>query len=345
MKIKMISFIFIVCLIVFISLFYFSQQDEPQVALYHKNPVLTKSEKLHLEEDHTLIVQQNAVWKYVNQDIEEFIAVYGEPDRKDSSLYGFDWWIFQKDNYYIQVAVQNETIISIYSNSETLDFHPLVIGQSSEEISDIYQLKEEIEFDHLRFKLTEEDLKQRPVVRLSEEVFAQLYMDQFTEKLSGLRILNKEGFELLKPYELYYWGEIKEVDQPDQNQWEEIEEGLEQQIFDLTNEIRSLHDLNTLTWDDQAAEAAKAHSKDMFEENYFSHYSLNGDGLKERLIAANASYLAAGENIAAHYIDAPAVIHGWLNSEGHREALLKEDYTHLGVGVYQSFYTQNFIQK
>ncbi len=86
-------------------------------------------------------------------------------------------------------------------------------------------------------------------------------------------------------------------------------------------------------------------SNDMLEENYFSHYSLDGEGLKERLLAVNAHYLSAGENIAAHYVDAPAVIHGWLNSDGHREALLKEEYTHIGVGVFHSFYTQNFIQK
>ncbi len=345
MKIKVVSFIIIVFLIVLFSLFYFSQHDEPQLVHYHKKPTLTKSDKVHLAEDHTLIVQQNAVWKYVNQNIDNFVSVYGEPDRKDPSLYDFEWWIFKQEDFYIQVAVQNETIMSIYSNTATLDFSPLEIGQTIEEIEEIYQLQEEIEFDHIRFKLTEDDLQQRPVLRLSEEVFAQLYIDQFTEKLAGIRLLNKDAFEMLKPYELFYWGEIKEASEPDVDQWEAIEEGLEQQIFDLTNEIRTVHELERLSWDEQAADAAKAHSKDMLEENYFSHYSLNGDGLKERLLAANAHYLSAGENIAAHYVDAPAVIHGWLNSEGHREALLKEEYTHLGVGVYQSFYTQNFIQK
>ncbi|QGH34403.1 hypothetical protein GI584_10360 [Gracilibacillus salitolerans] len=345
MKIKVVSFIIIVFLIVFLSLHYFNKSEEPQMVHYHKIPTQTKSEKVHLEEDHTLIVQQNAVWKYINQDIDSFVSVYGEPDRKDPSLYGFEWWIFKQDDFYMQLAVENDMIISIYSNAATLDLRPLVIGQTLEEIKETYQLKEEIEFDHIRFKLTEDDLQQRPVLRLSEEVFAQLYIDQFTEKLAGIRVMNKEVFELLKPYEVFYWGEIEEIDQADENQWKAIEEGLEQQIFDLTNEIRAAYELNILSWDDKAADAAKAHSNDMFEENYFSHYSLNGDGLKQRLLAANAYYLSAGENIAAHYIDAPAVIHGWLNSDGHREALLKEEYTHLGVGVYQSFYTQNFIQK
>ncbi|MDY0396277.1 CAP domain-containing protein [Virgibacillus halophilus] len=36
---------------------------------------------------------------------------------------------------------------------------------------------------------------------------------------------------------------------------------------------------------------------------------------------------------------------GWLNSKGHREALLNKDYTNLGVGVYKFYYTQNFLAK
>ncbi|MGK0698226.1 CAP domain-containing protein [Priestia flexa] len=51
----------------------------------------------------------------------------------------------------------------------------------------------------------------------------------------------------------------------------------------------------------------------------------------------------AGENIASNYTDGPAAVEGWLNSEGHRKALLNNDFTHLGVGVYEKFYTQNFI--
>jgi uncharacterized protein YkwD len=62
------------------------------------------------------------------------------------------------------------------------------------------------------------------------------------------------------------------------------------------------------------------------------------------LTAANVPFQMAGENIAAHYVDGPAVVEGWLNSKGHRESLLSGDFTHLGVGVYQKYYTQNFIR-
>ena len=83
----------------------------------------------------------------------------------------------------------------------------------------------------------------------------------------------------------------------------------------------------------------------MYESDQFSHISEKSGELKDRLEANEVIYQIAGENIAANYLDAPAVIEGWLNSKGHRESLLNEEFTHLGVGVYKKHYTQNFIGK
>jgi uncharacterized protein YkwD len=83
----------------------------------------------------------------------------------------------------------------------------------------------------------------------------------------------------------------------------------------------------------------------MSTNQYFDHVSPTKGGLAERLAQGNVSYLLAGENIAAKYIDGIAAIEGWLNSEGHRETLLHEEYNYLGVGVYEKYYTQNFVQK
>lgn len=64
-----------------------------------------------------------------------------------------------------------------------------------------------------------------------------------------------------------------------------------------------------------------------------------------RLNDGNVKYRMAGENIAAKYIDAPAAVNGWLNSEGHRKAMLSLDFEEIGVGVDDLYYTQNFITK
>ena len=103
--------------------------------------------------------------------------------------------------------------------------------------------------------------------------------------------------------------------------------------------------MNNLIWDEETAEVAYLHSKDMSETNTFSHTSEQFGDLTERLIKGNIPFELAGENIAANYLDAPSVIHGWLNSNGHRNSLLSDKFTHIGVGVYKKYYTQNFVKR
>ena len=56
-------------------------------------------------------------------------------------------------------------------------------------------------------------------------------------------------------------------------------------------------------------------------------------------------YDSAAENLAANYFDSAEVVHGWLNSSDHREVLLREGFTHLGVGAFGKYYTQDFVKR
>ena len=93
------------------------------------------------------------------------------------------------------------------------------------------------------------------------------------------------------------------------------------------------------------AEVAYLHSREMTDAPEGTHVSETKGDLEKRLDAGHVKYRAAGENIAANYVDAAAVMEGWLNSKGHRDAMLNEEFTGLGVGVYKKYYTQNFIRK
>ncbi|SER96958.1 Cysteine-rich secretory protein family protein [Gracilibacillus ureilyticus] len=339
---KILIFLLIAAAIGIFFIFYEEELYSGNNQYIKMSVIDTKTEVI---ENHPSIMYNQSLWRYIGKNIDEFEKEYGEASRTDSTLYGYEWKIYQSDDDYVQVGVADQHIVTLYTNSKKRDMLPFAIGMTSEELKQTYKLVDSIEFDHLRFKLTSKDVSERPVIQLEENIFAQLFIDTFTDKIAGIRFMDKKVFELHKPYEVYYYGEIKEPEEPSDQDWGQIEKGMENQIYDITNAIRTSYGVSTLQWDEKASIAAKAHSTDMKKQNYFSHYRLNGDGLQERLLEAGAYYFSAGENIAAHYVDVPAVMHGWLNSEGHREALLKEDYTHLGVGVYRLYYTQNFLEK
>ena len=80
----------------------------------------------------------------------------------------------------------------------------------------------------------------------------------------------------------------------------------------------------------------------MVENGYFSHNSPVYGSPFDMMKSFGISYWAAGENIARGYKTPEGVVRGWMNSEGHRKNILKERYTHIGVGyVEKGTYTKS----
>lgn len=292
---------------------------------------------------------EKGVGSLLGKDIEAMKSVLGEPTRVDLSAYGFHWWIFNNDlDQYIQAGVLNGKVVTAYGIGPELNAEPFRIGQPVEEIFSLNVIEPEVTFElngsSYKFELSEQDMNTRPMIKMGE-YFVQLYIDKFTGSVSSIRYMDKDTLVKQRPYEMVYRGELLEPPVPTEGDWLRIEAGTEKQILDITNVMRSRHALENLQWDDKTAEVAFAHSKDMAEEDYFSHESKEFGDLSDRLKAADVLYELAGENIAANYTDAPAVVEGWLNSESHREALLNNEFTHLGVGVYRKHYTQNFVKR
>lgn len=236
----------------------------------------------------------------------------------------------------------------MYAIGSNVNIAPLKIGQPVNEIYSTVPIEPSISLEHkgssYRFELTEDDMNSKPLARIGE-YYIQINVDKFDGTLSSVRYLDAGTLIKLQPYELVYLGELLEVEPSEVGDEESVSTGSAKQIIDITNIMRARHQLNSLEWDENTSEVALAHSVDMYESDDFSHTSKKFGELSDRLEAGEVFYQLAGENIAANYADAPAVMEGWLNSKGHRETLLNENFTHIGVGVYKKHYTQNFIQK
>ena len=313
------------------------------------NKSLYQNQDSNIQEKTSAVRPISGMGFLVGQDLTYLKGVLGEPQRIDESLYGYQWYIYNSDySSYVQVGVENNRVVTVFAIGENLDVSPFKIGQPIEEIFNTQSINTNIDFEFkgnsYRFELNDTDLNIRPLIRLGD-VFVQLYIDQFTGSLSSVRFLNEETLIKQRPYELVYSGELLETAEPSEEMWRVIEQGTEMEILDITNVMRIRHNVKSLKWDQETSSVAYGHSKDMSDNNDFSHTSKQFGSLSDRLEAAKVAYKSAGENIAANYTDGPAVAEGWLNSKGHRESLLNEDFTHLGVGVYQKYYTQNFIQK
>ncbi|WP_042145046.1 CAP domain-containing protein [Paucisalibacillus sp. EB02] len=348
---------FLFFVIVFAITFFLleKKQIEPDEAIDNISHNISQKQKDFIEKSvpENIIVKQKfkgEIYRWIGKGTDELVDELGEPKRKDLSSYGYTWWIYTNNQtQYIQFGVKDDKIQTVYATGNDIHIEPLTIGDSYKSVNAELQFTEEVTYRQgiaaYTFFLDEEDLRMRPLVKLSDNIYAQVYFDTFTNKLSSIRVMTGDVLLLQRPYGLRYRGGLPELPNLTDKEWEKVENGMEKQIFDITNVIRNSFNKDILIWEEKVSEVAFSHSKDMSESNYFSHYSPDGDGLKERLEKKEIYYFAAGENIAAQYVDAPAAVEGWLNSKGHREALLHENYTHLGVGVYRLYYTQNFLTK
>ncbi len=121
----------------------------------------------------------------------------------------------------------------------------------------------------------------------------------------------------------------------------------EQEVIRLVNKERAEVGLPALKYDWELARVAKYKSRDMNNVGYFSHNSPTYGSPFTMMKDFGISYKSAGENIARGQASAEEVVNAWMNSPGHRENILNEDFTHIGVGYVDDgrHWTQMFIKK
>lgn len=123
----------------------------------------------------------------------------------------------------------------------------------------------------------------------------------------------------------------------------------EQQMFDLVNKARAENNLPALEVDMAVVKVARVKAQDMIDNNYFSHNSPTYGSPFDMLKSFSIHYVMAGENIAGNQT-VPAAHDALMNSPGHRANILKNEYTHVGIGIidggsYGKMFTQLFTSK
>jgi uncharacterized protein YkwD len=277
------------------------------------------------------------------------VSSFGEPDRIEPSAFGYDWWVYNKSHEsYMLVGVLEDRINQVYIAGEILDASPYKVGQA---IEDLYrftiissEISVQIESNVYTFTINDLDMRNRLLVKF-EGLYAQIYVDEEDREVEAIRFMNPKTLVLHQPYEMTYKGDYLAPDVPSTTLQKAINEANNRQVYELTNVYRLRHSIDAVEQDYTLGIVASKHSEDMAMQNYFSHESPDFGVLEDRLEEAQIVYDSAGENIAANYYDSAEVVHGWLNSADHRKVLLEEDFTHLGVGTFGKYYTQNFVKR
>jgi uncharacterized protein YkwD len=108
----------------------------------------------------------------------------------------------------------------------------------------------------------------------------------------------------------------------------------EQALIDLTNAERKSadKDLKPLKMNPKLMEAARKHAANMAAQDKLDHV-LDEKKPTDRVKTAGYKSTYVGENIAWNQDTPKEVMKSWMDSEHHRDNILKPEYTEIGVAV------------
>lgn len=107
------------------------------------------------------------------------------------------------------------------------------------------------------------------------------------------------------------------------------------QLLDDTNAARHQHGLASLKENAKLDHAARLKAEDMFHQQYWAHTAPNGTQPWSWFDQAGYTYVSAGENLAKGFHTSAGTVTGWMNSQEHRENILKPAYKDVGFATVQ----------
>lgn len=100
-----------------------------------------------------------------------------------------------------------------------------------------------------------------------------------------------------------------------------------------TNDIRQQQHLSVLVVNHQLEQAAMAKAKDMFAQQYFDHFTPDGQAPWQWYADFGYNFTTAGENLAIDFVDGKDILPAWMNSTSHKKNILNPTFHDVGMAV------------
>ena len=173
----------------------------------------------------------------------------------------------------------------------------------------------------------------RNIINQNKVISTNTYIDKDNEIVNS----NLEKEEVTDMENKYY----EDISKEDINEYDSITinniqnentyTDLINEVYEITNNYRSLVGVPSLTLDSSLVEAANIRAKELSDS--FSHTRPNGSSCFTVLSELGISYGTAGENIAAGYSSSQSVMEGWYSSSGHYQNIISSKFKKIGIGV------------
>ena len=274
---------------------------------------------------------------FCGMEYNDVLTHFGDPLDILESEYGFSWNIFHQNFLnYIQIGVQNNRVVGIYTNSPAFSFCGITVGTDKTKVHMTletpinYIIKNNTKY--IMNGLNEEQVNME--LFLVENMYVTIFYDVHkNNSVTAIHIIDYETEQSLDT--LFGAGSSS------------LAESFEKQNFYVTNALRVREGLPPLSYHKGAESIARTHSADMATHEYFDHTDLSGGTVFDRAQKKQVYFRSIGENIAMGSQNTLFMHELLMNSEGHRKNILANFHS-VGMGIAFSkenvpYLTQNFI--
>lgn len=180
----------------------------------------------------------------------------------------------------------------------------------------------------------------RNIINQNKVISTNTYIDKDNEIVNS-NLEKEEVTNIEEKISDTDYKEYKEISKDDINEYDSITinniqnentyTDLINEVYEITNNYRSLVGVSSLTLDSSLVEAVNIRAKELSDS--FSHTRPNGSSCFTVLSELGISYGTAGENIAAGYSSSQSVMEGWRSSSGHYQNIISSKFKKIGIGV------------
>ncbi len=250
-------------------------------------------------------------------DVDDVVADWGEPDRIDETIYGFERYIYLNDyEDYFFVTIDGDEVVEIFTLSPDFEY----LGTAGDGTSGDIRYLDYISTLH------------HSAIIVSDDTSAKIALD-YAGNVAGLTLQTKS---------------FSEIPSFSAAATLSLQTDLEEELYDIINVKRNLLGLEMLEKNASLHNAALAHSNDMASNDYVDYNNVDGTNPFQRMAEAGVSFTAASELVSQQRGDVIATYQDWIRTAAKNGVFIDVSMNSFGIGVVKKgndlFVTVDFCQ-
>ncbi|PTH49044.1 CAP-associated domain-containing protein [Staphylococcus agnetis] len=292
---------------------------------------------------------KSGVGTLVGTTMDKVTKKYGQADRTYSFDHDFKNYIFHRKHMYLIITAKNNKVKSVYVTGEGSKSQtgPIDIHSRADHLYNNFSFNTEPQFSlngrQYHYELSDKDIKTQALIQFGD-IYAQVFIDQQTNHVIGLRFLDKEALVAMNPYKQNETDVLTEDEVNQKEAHKNPDQDVNQRLtlYELTNEMRQLYHQKPLKVEGKLESVANVN---LFNTLSTDNRSFTESSLMNVLDQTDLHYHSVSQNVAYNFNDIPTLTHSWMNSDAHRSRMLNEKYTTMGGEIDRQYFILIFLEE